>query len=240
METIMQTQSFRTLAIQYTDQDYYDYHRAIFLLENSENGIITEGILHSLSAAIRGKIAFIKEIAEVLKVSLDKILEFFKDGRIFNFFKSMEFSFEKLWKILKQGYEAYITIQKVIASYVASQGVVKWTKGKLHELDLFLQDHPLLKKFGGLVVGGILLYIWLNMSFTGDFEFDMNFDDIMLALSGRYSLGDLFASEEGVRMLMLFATGVLTTATFPWPKQPLVPLIVGVMTSIQRLIKKKI
>lgn len=235
----METKSFRDLAIQYHDQDYIEYHQAIVLLE-SHNGIISEGILDTLSAGIKSKLDFIKQLADTSKISIDKAVEFFKNAKAFKFFKMISFDMSKLFKMVKEGYKAYISLHKIVAEYVASQGAVKWTKGKLHELDLFLEEHPILKKLGGVAVGGILIYIWLNMSFSGDLKFDMDFDDILLALSGRYSLGDLFASEQGVRMLLLLATGTVLGLSFPWPGNTMIHFIGGVVFSLQKLIRAKL
>lgn len=232
--------TFRELAVQMNDTDYQEYYHAVMILEQSDNGIIAEGILDKLSSGIKKKLDFIKQIAEISKQSLTDLVNFFKDKKVFKFFKTIGFSFMKFFSIVKQGYQGYIKLQKVIAEYVASQGAVKWTKEQLHKLDAFLQGHPVLKKLGGLVVGGILIYIWLNMSFGGDFVFDMSFDDIILALTGNYSLGDLFAGDEGVRMLLLFATGTLLGLSFPWPGATSVQLVSGMLFSLQKLIRKKI
>ena len=43
--------------------------------------------------------------------------------------------------------------------------VVRWTEDKLKDLDAFLAKHPKTKRIA-LAVVNILIYIWLNMTFT--------------------------------------------------------------------------
>ena len=82
------------------------------------------------------------------------------------------------------------------------------------KVDEFLDKYPILKKIGGIAVAGLLLYIWLNMSFIGDLEYDMNIGDMTAALSGTFSIAELFLSPAGLMMITLFATGGLISA--PW------------------------
>ena len=78
--------------------------------------------------------------------------------------------------------------------------------------------HPKVKTVAGLVVAGFLIYQWTQMvSFTGDIEFDFDQSLLFSAIQGNYSLADVFASADGIHMLMFIATGVLTGISFPWP-----------------------
>ena len=56
------------------------------------------------------------------------------------------------------------------------------------------------------------------MSFTGDWDSDMNMTPILNALSGEYSIAELFLSDAGIEMLALFALGTTVGLTFPWLK----------------------
>ena len=220
------------------EQEYKDYSQAIMLIENGE--FLNEGFLDNITKGIKDKIEFFQKIATASKNKIEDIVKLFKDTKVFKFFKVLKFSFEKLFVLIKKGYQGYIKLQKVIASYVASQGAVKWTKAKLKELDEFLQQHPVIKKLSGVVISGLLLYIWLNMSFGGDFAFDMSFDDIIAAAMGQFSLAELFAGDEGVRMLLLFATGTLLGLSFPWPGSTSIQLVSGVLVSLGKVANSKI
>ena len=130
------------------------------------------------------------------------------------------------------------TISGAIADYTASTKFGQWNKRELEKLDAFLQKHPKLARASGLAVAGILIFIWLNMSFTGKLDADFDLTDMVKALQGNYSIADIFAGKEGYHLLMLFASGVFMGVSFPWPG-PTAPLFISaVVSSIIRARKK--
>jgi hypothetical protein len=74
------------------------------------------------------------------------------------------------------------------------------------------------------------------MSFTGDFNYDFNFSDILAAVNGKYSLTALFAGTEGTRMLLLFATGIIGLS-FPWPGPTHVKFVAALINGLRKLLK---
>lgn len=217
-------------------QEESDYYSAIALLSGKQD--LNENFLAKLTAGVRSKLEFIKTLASNAQADLQSIVELFKDSRVFKFFNSIRFDLAKLFNLIKVGFSSYVQIQKVIAEYVANTKVGQWTKQALDGLDAFLQKHPMIKRIGGVAVAGILLYIWLNMSFTGDFNYDFDFTDILRAVSGSFSLAQLFAGPEGVRMLLLFATGVIGLS-FPWPGPTHVKFAIALINGIKTLVKNR-
>jgi hypothetical protein len=215
-------------------QSESDYYAALSVIESGH--ALNEGILDTLTAGIKSKLDFIKSVAQYGAMKLEDVVSLFKDSRVFKFFNAIRFNLNKLWSYIKAGFNAYADIQKAIAEYVAQTKIVKWTTAALHGLDDFLQNHPKVKRIGGFAVAGMLIYIWLNMSFTGDANFDFDFSDILRAVGGTYSLGSLFGGTDGTRMLLLFATGMIGL-TFPWPGPTHVKLIVALVNGLRKLIK---
>jgi len=221
--------------IQYQfEQEQKDYFAAVTMLES---GPLNENILKNLSASIRQKYDFIKSLADISRQKLSDLIEIFKNTKVFNFFSKIKFSLDHLFGFAKRGFTAYKDLQKVISEYLASTKVVQWTRQELQKLDNWLKDKKYIRRFGGAIVGGILIYIWLNMSFTGDFSYDFDFRDIVSAITGSYSLVDLFASAAGIRMLILFATGAVFGISFPWPGPQSVQFVVGLIAGIKRVMK---
>jgi hypothetical protein len=215
-------------------QSESDYYAALSVIESGH--ALNEGILDTLTAGIKSKLDFIKSVAQYGAMKLEDVVSLFKDSRVFKFFNAIRFNLNKLWSYIKVGFNAYVDIQKVIAEYVAQTKIVKWTTAALHSLDDFLQNHPKVKRIGGFAVAGMLIYIWLNMSFTGDANFDFDFSDILRAAGGTYSLSSLFGGTDGTRMLLLFAAGMIGL-TFPWPGPTHVKLIVALVNGLRKLIK---
>ena len=129
---------------------------------------------------------FIKDLKGKLSVKLKDLVKLFMDKVVFKFFAKIKFSMEYLFKLVKKGFKAYKEVIKAIGEYVASTKVGKWTEEKLKDLDAFLEKHPRTKKIAGLAVAGILVYIWLNMTFTGNADYDFDIGDMIMALGGGY------------------------------------------------------
>ncbi len=226
--------NFREIVL---ENEYKDYLYSISLLENYE-GLINENILTSLSPKIRKIIKFIKDIADNTNQSLSELLKLFKNSKVYNFFKIINFSFNYLFKILKKGFNNYKKLEHLIFNYLHTLNSVKSIKEKMKLLDEFLISHPLIKKMGGVGVSAILIYIWLNMSYTPDLEYSMSWEDMITTLSGNYSIEELFGSEAGIKMLTLFATGVLTGLTFPWPGPQSAHIAGGLVLGLYKIIRK--
>jgi len=214
-------------------QEKYDYYEALKILENPN--LLSDGFLDKLTSGIKSKIDFIKAVAEYGNNKLEDVVKLFKDSRVFKFFSQIKFSLDVLWKHIKTGFKTYVDIQKIIAQYIAKTKIGKWTEDALRDLDRFLQSHPAIKRIAGVAVAGMLLYIWLNMSFTGDFNYDFNFADLLSALAGKFSLPQLFAGEDGIRMLLLFATGIIGLS-FPWPGATSTKFVVALLNGLRRVV----
>ena len=202
------------------ESDWYEYENALNqILESYEQeGILNEGLIDKLSKKLKNGIEFIKQFAELVQGKLIDIFKIFKEKVIFTFFTKIKWSISELVNLVKKGYKLWGKLQSVIAEFVANNEVVKWTNDKLTALDKFLDKHPFIKRAGTLAVVGFLIYQWTQMiSFTGDIEFDFDQSVLFAAIAGNFSLADLFATADGVKMLLFIATGVLTGITFPWP-----------------------
>ena len=216
-------------------QEEYDYYEALSLLETAE---LTEKVLNGLTSGVRAKLDFIKTLASTAGANLQDTLTLFKDSRVFKFFSALRFNLANLWKSIKAGFAAYAQIQRAIAEYVSKTKIGRWTEEALRDLDVWLQKHPVIKRIGGFAVAGLLLYIWLNMSFTGDLSYDFDSSDILAALSGNFALSTLFAGTEGTRMLLLFVTGVIGLS-FPWPGPTSAKLALSVLNGLRKMVKTR-
>lgn len=224
----------KTFKVLVEDYDYNDYQKAISILEGNNN--INENILLGISNNIKKKIKFIKEISLISKTKIEELLILFKNKEVYKFFKLIKFSFKYFYNLLKKGYEVYSELESVISSYITSNKNIKWTKKQLAKLDKYLESHPKLKKVSGLVVAGLLLYIWLNMSFTPSLDYSMDFSDIFNSLQGNFSISDLFASDSGVQMLLYLATGSLLGLSFPWPGSQSSQMVIATINALRKMV----
>lgn len=214
---------------------YQSYLRAVSLYEEH---YLTESFSSLIPNNLKRYYDFIKEFAALAKVKMKSLIQLLKHKGVFQFFSKIAFSFKRLFTIVKNGYKAYRSLQRVIAEYVATTKVVTWTAERLKELDAFLDKHPVIKRLGGIAVGAILIYIWLNMSFSGDFEGDFDQSTLLAALVGNYSISEIFAGPEGIKMLILFATGAFLS--FPWPGPQSAQFAISIVYGLAKIYRQRI
>ena len=97
------------------------------------------------------------------------------------------------------------------------------------KIDEVLEKYPKLTKITGFAVAGLLLFIWLNMTFIGNLDYDFNFSDIAGALKGSFSVADLFMSPHGLMLVALFGTGAGFGLSVPWLGKSLYNLTLAIM-----------
>jgi hypothetical protein len=196
----------------------------------------------SIPKAIKDKFEFIKELSVETGFKIKDLFKLFLNKYVFKFFTLIGWSITKLFNIVKSGYKAYQDLQKVITEYVHSNKVIQWTKNELEKLDTFLSKHPKTRRIVGVAVAvaGLLIYIWLTMSFTGDALDDFDITMVFASLTGHATLSDVFGTPAGTKMLMLFVTGAITGLGFPWGGSSLFKFSIAVIVSLAKLFKQKI
>jgi hypothetical protein len=220
----------------YTVEDYEYICFKSLMKEVSEVGMLNE---FSIPSFLSKQYNFVKELASKISVSIKDIAKLFMNRTVFNFFSKIKWSFEYVFDLAKRGLRIYREVLDVIGEYVAKTKVGRWTDDKLRDLDNFLKNHPKIKRIAGIGVAALLIYIWFNMTFTGDFEYDFNLVDVLAALGGKFSLSQIFAGKDGMKLLLLFVTGVIGVS-FPWPGPTSVKFLTAAVQSIAKWAKTKL
>jgi len=183
--------------------------------------------------------SFLKELKDIIKVKIMDLAKLFMNKLVFKFFAKIKFSMKYLFDLVKKGFKAYKEVIKAIGDYLSKTKVGRWTEDKLKDLDAFLATHPKTKRIAGMAVAGILIYIWLNMTFTGNADYDFDMGDMILALGGGFTLSTLFAGPEGMALLTLFVTGVIGLS-FPWPGPQHFQFIGAIVYGSAKLVGQKL
>lgn len=210
---------------------YYDSR--ISTLTASDNSDYIEA--RTIIAGMWGEIGqFAIDLAKTANIALSSVIKMLRNPMIVKFFSKIGWSFKKFWDILKKGYEGYKKIIAAIGEYISENSkIVRWTTEQLKKLDLFLERHPVISRLGGVVIAAIMVFLWFGLAFTGDFNDDMDFSDVLDALGGSYSLSDLFGGAEGAKLLLLLALGTVGIS-FPWPGPTSVHFIVSIITTLAK------
>jgi hypothetical protein len=220
----------------YTVEDYEYICFKSIMKEVIEGGMINE---FSIPSFLSKQYDFVKDLASNISVNIKDLAKLFMNRSVFNFFSKIKWSFEFVFDLAKKGLKIYREVLDAIGEYVAKTKVGKWTEDTLNDLDNFLKTHPKIKRIAGIGVAALLIYIWFNMTFTGDFEYDFNLADVLAALGGKFSLSQIFAGKDGMKLLLLFATGVIGLS-FPWPGPTSVKFLTAVVKSIAQWAKIKL
>lgn len=158
----------------------------------------------------------LKNIARQFKLSYQDLIKAFKNRDVFGVLKAFGFKIKlafkainELTKFVRGGlFEVFREIARTRTFQKIRSGAVK--------VDEVLNAYPVLKKMTGIAIAGLLLWIWLNMTFIGDLDYDFNFGDMADALAGKFSIAELFTSAQGLMLMTLFGTGFAFGLSVPW------------------------
>lgn len=211
---------------QYSDvSEAISYEVWCGLLDSVESGTLSEGVKDVLAKA--GSVVMdsvlrlfkpikdeIIKIATDFKLSIIDIIKAFKQRDIYALLRALQFKISTILRALDQFNYFWIRGLKSAFEEISKNKYFQKIRSGVMKLDDVLDKYPIIKKVGGPAVAGLLLYVWLNSSFTGKMDIDMNISQILSALRGSYSLADVLASPDGMMMITLFATGGLISATW--------------------------
>lgn len=160
-----------------------------------------------LGAFVREVKTTLAKLADLTGESFDALLSAFRSKDLFNILKAVGFSFKKLYAGVQSLLSLVPKGLMLAFSALRDTRLVKALRSGAVTVDSFLNEHPTLRKLVGPAMAGLLLWIWLNSAFTGDPAFDLDVTSIIAALSGKFSIEQLFASDAGSTSLALFAAG---------------------------------
>ena len=217
----------------------YAYSEYLQIVEGVLNNTLVE---FELPKRLKKIADFVHKIVHVtgkfLKDGATDVLKFIQDKVVFKFFKFFKFSFSAIHTFVKDGYGLLLRLEVEFTHFIANTGAKDLSK-----FDEWLEARGFSKKVLGLGVAGLLAYIWFNMAFTGDIEYDMNMSDILNALIGKFNLEDLFAGANGVKLFALLSAG-LSGVSFPWPggatNQFVASVTVALMSITGRVVKNQV
>lgn len=211
-----------------------------FLLEQ-EDQLLTEGILTDLKGLPRKLINFIKPMKQFFPdQSLIDLIKALKNKGVFEMLKYFGFSFVKMIKSMNMAFSLLDNGLLKVLKEIHKSGAVKKIRSGVMSIDDLINKYPILNRLTGIAVAGILVMIWLNMSFSGHFGDDMDLSGVFEALRGNFSLDDLFASPAGNKTLVLLMLGVASggTATFPWLMKTSSNLALAIGFSALKVLKR--
>ena len=230
-----------------TDFDFITYEIYCDAFDLAMTNQLTEGFFDDLKQArLTGKLVQmfrdlkynLSKISKEFKLGIPDLVSAFKQKDIYSMFKAFKFNFKLLFKSIGEVTKLVRGgLLEVFRELHRTRAIQKIRSGAL-KVDEILDKYPILKKVTGIVVAGLLLYIWLNMTFIGDLDYDFNFSDVAAALGGSFTLTALFVSPEGLMLLTLFGTGAAFGLSFPWLGKSLYNLTMAIVYTSYYKFKK--
>lgn len=204
--------------IGYTYYTYEEYCMCVNEVIKEEKKLTTDEKL-KYKELIAFLSSFKQKLALQLKMMGIQVKELFdalmrKD--VYEILKILKFNLQMLFKAIGAAQKLIVNgILKVLSSVVTQDNIILF-RAKLIKIDDFIKKYPILKYLTGIALCGLLFWMWMNMTFIGDFDFDFDLTTAFLALTGSYTLYNLFGTDEGLLFLGLFFTGIFTPINFNW------------------------
>ena len=186
---------------------------------------------------------FLKDWAKTAKQPLDKVRKTMMNKNTFSIAKLNDFSVEKVFDSAKKGYKrasvVFHYLPDKLADKIQNTKVMKKKDEYLKQADEFLQKHPKTKKVVMLGAAATVTYMWTQMTFVGEPDYDFDLSGVAGAAVGAKNLKDLFGGTEGAKFLTLFATGKAMGLTIPYPGKTIAKFAVGITYGARKLYKQK-
>ena len=182
-------------------------------------------------------VEFVNDIAEAVGASVGSVLDLLKNSHVVKLFSAIRWSFDRLSDLLKKGYQEFKHLKGLIKDFALEIGVrgSRWTTEQLDKLDSLIKNHPKAMRISGIALGSLMLFVWFNQAFTGDADYDFDLSEVTDALSGRYSLSDIFGGENGMMMLTTLAMGA-GGMSYPWPGAAELQFIAAIIVTLAKKI----
>lgn len=209
---------------------YSQYCRAVDVIASGrsleEAGIFSD-FFQKLSSPLK---KVFTEVKDTIGLGIEELSKAFKSKNVFNLMKAIKFNLALLLKGVREaGHLLNKGLLKVFHELNQSK-LMNGLRSGVVKIDEVLTKYPILKKLTGVAIAGFLFWVWLNMTFIGDFDSDFDLSSIGMALAGHYSLEQLLVSDEGVKTLALLASGLLGVS-FPWLGSTLANLALALAAS---------
>lgn len=173
-----------------------------------------------LSEGVREVFSFARQLAFSMGSKIQSVIKLLKDSEIFKFFASFKFDMAHLQKAMYLAMDSYKKIVHFLpdlATDLAEIGIHKISDTKqgqkiqaaTNKINDWVKSHKAILAVSGIVLALLLIVIWVNMSTTGDPDYDFSFSDVVDAVTGKLTLVDFFNSREGIKSLILLAVGLL-------------------------------
>jgi hypothetical protein len=177
-----------------------------------------------ISDGLKGIIEFVKTIARELKCRVKELFQMLKDKYVFAFFSELKWDFDSFKKVVSAGSHVVTMLSNPLGlllnilfpealkkahKKISENEIVKSIRKNADKISDWIKAHKGILAISGIAFAGLYYIIWSSANFTGDPTYDFDLSDLFHALIGKLTLVTWVASEEGLKLLTLFALALL-------------------------------
>jgi hypothetical protein len=172
--------------------------------------------LQSMPDKFKEILKLANEIAKQLSVKVDQLLQFFKDKFVFSFFKAIGWSVKNIIKAINTVMKMWTDIRQKLIDKLTELKPVEYIKKHWNEFCKWADKNIFspLGKTGSLLLAGLMVIVWLNMSFTGDLQYDFDNTLVVKGITSVLTFSECFL--DNFDMIMLLLLGISGNALFAW------------------------
>ena len=182
---------------------------------------------------------FILYVSRKTCVSIRSMIDLLRNPYIVKFFRHIGWSFKELYRIVKKGYETWRLFVNMIEEYKKKNMFGRWNIKEYNKFEKWIYAHKKIKKFNPESISGMMVYVWLNMSFMDNIEWELDVADVIMAFSGTYTMENILSSNDGVNFVVTVSTMPIKF-NFVYDKSVNMQFIVSTINTIAKRFKVKL
>lgn len=214
------------------DHEYRCYVEALNLrvlglkIEHVDDLQLVESIASKLGETVT---TFLKKIADEAKLSFADVVVALKTKTAFGLLKAIGYSIKGAWDMVNKAMDAYSDGLLSVFEKLEKTKAIQKANGNVEQVDEILEQYPVCKRVTGVVLAGVILLGWTQMTFLGALKYDFDFSKLGLAIAGKYSLAEFLTSKHGLMYLTLVGTGAVLGISAPWLGSTLYNFVLGLL-----------
>lgn len=145
---------------------------------------------------------FICYVSKRTSLSVKSVLEFLKNPSIVKFLHYVKWSFKELFRLVKKGYKSWKIFVELIEEYKQENKIKRWDLKEYSVFEKWILSNSKISVFNTESVAGMLVYVWLNMSFVTNIDWELDVSDVIMAFQGTYSMENMLSSNDGINFVV--------------------------------------
>ena len=196
---------------EWTLRDEKEYNKFCEYVWKSNGGELL--VEFSYGKELVDKIKFIKDFAQKTGYKLKDLLTLFMEKAVFKLFQLLGWDIKSFFRTLEEGFKIQKNLNKAIEDFTNYDENYEWNKNDIIHFSNYIKSHPKTKRVSKSNAQGYIIYLIFTLMY---YQLIPKNIDISIMFKAYSSLGDFFITRSGYRLVIIFLTKNVPTATFVW------------------------